>query len=333
MVELSIVIPVYRCADCLTHLYERLEASLRSVTSSYELIFVDDRSPDDGWRVLEGLAARDPRVRVFRLSRNFGQHAALTAGLALARGRWAVVMDCDLQDPPEQIGALYAKAQEGFDVVFARRIYPSAARFRKAASRTYSRLLKVMAGIEIDPDFGNFSVISRKVVDAFLTVRDRDRHYLMIVHWLGFEHTSIEFPRADRFAGESAYSVGALVRFAFDGLFFQTTRLLRWIVYLGFAISLAGAGMAIFVVYFAVAHNPYPGWTSLVVLLLLVGGFIIISTGVTGLYIGKIFAQVKDRPLYIIDTGAGSDVSGEESVAAGSARSTSRLESSQLVEP
>jgi glycosyltransferase involved in cell wall biosynthesis len=300
-IDLSVVVPVYKCADCLRVLRDRLVSVLEETVSSFELLFVDDRSPDGSWSTLLEIAHEDSRVRLVRLSRNFGQHAAITAGLERARGRWIVVMDCDLQDPPEQVPILYGRAREGFDVVLARRIGSGNSSARRLASAAYFRLLNAMLGTSFDAGFGNFSVISRKVRTEFLRVRDKDRHYLMILGWLGFRTTSIDLPRAERYAGESSYSVGMLFRFALDGLFFQTTTLLRWIVYAGFAISALGTLLAAFFIVNYFAGNPYPGWTSLGVLLLLLSGFIIVSTGVTGLYVGKIFVQAKDRPLYVVD--------------------------------
>jgi polyisoprenyl-phosphate glycosyltransferase len=311
---LSVVVPVYKCSECLRHLHERLLASLASVTDDYELIFVDDRSPDDSWAILTELAARDSRVRLIRLSRNFGQHAAITAGLFAARGRWTVVMDCDLQDPPEQIQRLYAKAQEGFDIVYARRISRRHSWFRRSASALYFRLLNSVSHTQLSPEYGNFSIISDKVRDAYLAFRDKDRHFLMILNWLGFEHTAIDFPHADRLAGESSYTLGMLIRFALAGLFFQTTTLLRWIVYAGFCISFIGAGLAVFYVVNYFTGHPYQGWTTLGVLLLILGGFIIVSTGVTGLYIGKIFTQVKDRPLFVVDRTVNAEIERPEAV-------------------
>ena len=300
-VDVSVVVPVYKCDDCLRHLHERLVQALAGTARSFEIVFVDDRSPDDSWVTLVELAHHDARVKLVRLSRNFGQHAAITAGLEHARGDWIVVMDCDLQDPPEQIPVLHERALEGYDIVLARRIGTGNSFARRLASAAYFRVLNALLGTAFDAGFGNFSVISRKVRTEFLRVRDKDRHYLMILRWLGFRTSSIDLPRADRYAGASSYSFGMLMRFALDGLFFQTTSLLRWIVYAGFAISALGTLLAAFFVVNYFAGDPYPGWTSLGVLLLLLGGFIIASTGVTGLYVGKIFVQVKDRPLYVVD--------------------------------
>jgi polyisoprenyl-phosphate glycosyltransferase len=282
-------------------LHSRLSSVIAELDVSYELIFVDDRAPDDSWPRLQALAAGDPHVRAFRLSRNFGQHAAITAGLRQATGRWIVVMDCDLEDPPGEIPRLYETARGGFDIVYARRIGRPHSLARRAASAAYFSLLNALLKTKLDPRYSNLTIISSKVRESFLAVRDKDRHYLMILQWLGYDVTAIDFKQDPRFAGRSSYTLAALIRFAFDGLFFQTTLLLRWIVYLGFAVASSGAGLAVFFVVRHYTGVSYPGWTSLAVLLLLIGGFIIVSTGVTGLYVGKIFVQVKDRPLYVID--------------------------------
>jgi len=299
--ELSVVIPVYACQGTLEELHRRLTDSLDWTGGSYELIFIEDRSPDDSWDVLRRLAEADPRVRAFRLSRNFGQHAAITAGLAKSRGRWAVVMDCDLQDPPEEIRRLHAKATEGYDIVLARRTRKRSSLFRRLAGRAYFALLNFFTGAAIDPGHGSFSIISRNVVNAFLRFKDRDRHYLFVLYWLGFDRASIEYEHGVRPGGGSSYSFKRLLGHALEGMFFQTTVLLRWVIYSGLVVALLGGGAAI---YFAVARVTgvaYPGWTSLVVLLLLIGGLIIISTGVTGLYIGRVFDEVRGRPLFVID--------------------------------
>jgi dolichol-phosphate mannosyltransferase len=300
-VEISVVVPVYGCRECLRALHERLTASLRSVTDSYEIVLVDDCDRQNSWEMVRALAAEDPAVSAYRLSRNFGQHAAITAGLAQCRGRWAVVMDCDLQDPPERIPDLYRTALSGFDVVLARRVRKGHSRFRLWAAHAYFVLMRVLANARFDGSFGSFSIISRKVVEAFLRFRDQDRHYLFILNWLGFRTTAIEIEHGSRHSGKSSYTLGALIHHAIEGMFFQTTVLLRWIVYVGFWVSFAGFVLASWYLYMYLAHNVYPGFTSLAVLILLIGGFIIMSTGVAGLYIGKVFDQVKNRPIYVID--------------------------------
>jgi glycosyltransferase involved in cell wall biosynthesis len=301
MIELSVVIPVYGCADCLEALYQRLTPVLQACTPSYEIILVDDRAPDGAWGVIRRLSEQDSRVRGLRLSRNFGQHAAITAGLAECAGERAVVMDCDLQDPPEAIPALYEQARAGRDIVLARRKRKKQSPFRQIAASLYFRALGAVSRHRFDGEYGAFSIISRPVIDAYLRFRDRDRHYLFILYWLGFDATAIDYEHAPRHSGKSSYSLRSLLSHALQGLVFQTTTLLRWIIYLGFLVSGAGAVLAGYLLYIYVARTPPPGWTSLAVLILMIGGFILISTGVTGLYIGKIFEQVKDRPLYVVD--------------------------------
>jgi len=320
-VELSVVVAVYACDEALPELHRRLTESLDWTNGSYEIVFVEDRGPDASWQTLRKLAASDPRVRAFRLSRNFGQHAAITAGLAQSRGRWTVVMDCDLQDPPEEIGRLYAKAAEGYDIVLARRSRKRLPLFRRLASSLYFKLLNTFAKTSIDPGHGSFSLISRKVVDAYSTFRDRDRHYLFVLYWLGFERASIEYAHAERAAGKSSYTFRRLLGHALGGMFFQTTVLLRWVIYMGFALAFLGVGAAVYFVVARISGNVYPGWTSLVVLLLVIGGLITISTGVTGLYIGRVFNEARGRPLFVID-----ETLGWEDEPAGLGRADAPLE-------
>lgn len=303
--ELSVVVPVFRCTPCLEPLFKRVAAAATAAGKSFEIVFVDDRGGDGAWAAISHLASIDERVRGLRLSRNFGQHAAITAGLGWARGEWVVVMDCDLQDPPEEISRMFAKAEEGFDIVYGRRRNKPTSPMRRLAARVYFKVLNRFTGAGIDGEFGSFSLISRKVVDGFLRFRDEDRHYIFILHWLGFEWASIDYEPSPRFAGKSSYSLRELVRHGLDGVFFQTTVLLRWIVYSGFALSSAGAAFAIYLIIARLTGSIYPGWTSIAVIMLLGSGFIITSTGITGLYIGKVFEQVKQRPLYLVDTWVG----------------------------
>jgi glycosyltransferase involved in cell wall biosynthesis len=299
-VLLSVVVPVYACADCLVALHARLTASVRQITDRYELVFVDDRSLDDGWTVLGRLARDDAHVRAFRLSRNFGQDAAITAGLSMAAGEWAVVMDCDLEEAPEEIPRLWAAAGEGYDLVRTVRRGWRHSWFRRTTSRLYRRLT---LETDVRPDFSNMSLLSRRVIDAFLSLHDRDREYTIALDWLGFDSTQVEIDHHERHAGKSGYTLQRLVRVALDGMFFRSTVLLRLVVALGFVVALIGIGVAIFEVadYFLEPERSVPGYTSLAVLILVLAGFIIVSVGVVGLYVGRIFEQVKNRPLFLID--------------------------------
>ena len=299
--ELSVVVPVHGCEGCLRELHRRLSDVLPTHVDSYELVFVDDRGPDASWSVLKELAIADPHVQLLRLSRNFGQHAAITAGLMECDGDRVVVMDCDLQNRPEDIPLLLAAAREGNDIVFTRREARETTLFRRFAAGAYYRIRNVLMRTKIDTDHGSMTLISRAVVDAFKQVQDRDRQFILILYWLGFDSATVDLPHDERYAGQSSYTLRSLLHVAADGMFFQTTVLLRWIVYLGFVFAALGVGFAAWAIYSSLSGNSYPGWTSLAVLNLVVGGFIITSTGVTGLYIGKIFEQVKQRPLYVIE--------------------------------
>jgi polyisoprenyl-phosphate glycosyltransferase len=323
---LSVVVPVYGCRDCLMHLHDRLTAVLSQLVRDYEIILVDDRAADDAWPEIERLVEFDPSVRGVRLSRNFGQHAAITAGLSHAQGDWVVVMDCDLQDPPEKIPDLYAKALEGYDIVFGRRTHKPTGPTRRLLASLYFRCLRMFTGSHIEGQYGTFSVISRKVADAFLALKDQDRHYLLILNWLGFDTVAVDYEPAVRYRGRSSYSLPQLIEHALDGVFFQTTVLLRWIVYLGFFLASLGGALAVYLLAARVFGHAYPGWTSIVVLTLALCGFIILSTGITGLYIGKVFEQSRERPIFVVDRLAEHPIDGQpiaasrERVDVGSAR-------------
>jgi dolichol-phosphate mannosyltransferase len=330
VVELSVVIPVYGCDSCLRALHRRLRATLDGLSDGAEIVFVDDRSPDGAWETIQELAAEDPGVRAVRLSRNFGQHYAITAGIAEARGRWIAVMDCDLQDEPEQIARLYEKAQEGHDIVLARRTRRRGPWRRRVAGGSYYRVRNRLVGADMFANYTNLSLISRKVAEAFLALRDRDRQYLLILHWLGFDRAEIEVEPAERHSGRSAYNWRTLVRVAVDGMFFQSTLLLRWIVYAGFLFAAAGIALALYTLLVFAFGRDLPDWTGLPVLVLLLTGFIICSTGVTALYIGKIFEQVKGRPLYVVDTKV---TGGEERPFRRELAATPPVEERALVDP
>lgn len=293
---------MYGCRDCLKELHQRLATQLTALTPDHEVILVDDRSPDGSWSALKSIAASDPKVKAIRLSRNFGQHNAITAGLDASQGDWTVVMDCDLQDPPEEIPTMYDAARRGgFDFVLARRESRSHSWFRLLLARVYFKLLNTFMGTRIDGSFGTFSILSRKVVKAYLSLGDRDRHYLFVLQWLGFEQGTVQIEQAPRASGRSSYSLGRLIRHAVRGVFFQTSNVLLYIVYFGFLLAAAGLLLAAYDVYLVATAHPPQGYTSVMVAVIVIGGFIIVSTGVTGLYIGRVFEQVKGRPLYVVD--------------------------------
>ncbi len=270
------------------------------MTKTYEILLVDDCSPDQAWYSIVELQKKYPEVKGLRLSRNFGQHIAISAGLAEAKGDVAIVMDCDLQDPPERIPEIYAKLLEGYDLVLARRTKKHHSSFRVLAAKTYFYLVSWLNRKPIE-GFGTFSILSRKVIDAFLLFNERERHYLFILTWLGFRAGVIDYVHEKRASGKSSYSVRRLIQHAIDGQFFQATQLLNWIVVLGLLFAAGGVAMAGFFIVRYFVEGSQPGWTSLSVLILICTGAILTSLGVIGVYVGKVFDQAKDRPLYVID--------------------------------
>ncbi len=298
---MSVVVPVYRAQKCLRPLYDRLVSTLEGMSVTFELVFVEDCGGDGSWEALCELAAQDARVNALQLSRNFGQHAAITAGMEQAEGEWIVLMDCDLQDPPEEIPGLFEATQDGtYDVVLVRRNLKRSTLGKRIGAAMYFRAMNTFAQARLDGEYGCFSLISRQVRDGFLAFHDVQRHYLLILGWMGFPTTSVDIVRDARFEGESSYSLRQLMALGFNGMFFQTTVLLRWIVYLGFAISASGLVGAIWLIAYRFLNEPMAGWTSLIVVVLLMGGFTITCLGIVGLYVGAVFDQAKQRPLYLV---------------------------------
>ena len=300
-VELSVVTPVYKAAECLDELYRRLVAVLERTVERFEIVMVNDGSPDDSWRLIEGLARRDPRVRAINLSRNFGQHYAITAGLDQCRGRWVVVMDCDLQHEPEDISRLYAKALDGHDIVLVRRLRRHDPFWKRQTSRAFVAVYNYLSDIKVDPGISSYSIISRRVVAALRSLREGNRTYPLLLHWVGFDVAYIDGEHAKRFAGKSAYSLTKSINLAIESISSQSNRPLRLSIQFGFLLSLASILCAIWLVIryflFAVAVE---GWTSTMVSLFFLSGLLFANIGVLGLYLGKVFDQTKNRPLYLV---------------------------------
>ena len=300
-VQLSIVSPVYKSEECLPELYRRLVVAAEKITPDFELVLVEDAGPDRSWAVLEQMAARDPRVKAIKLSRNFGQHYAITAGLDHARGEWVVVMDCDLQDRPEEIEKLYHKAQEGFDMVFARRIDRKDSQAKNLRSYLFGRLLGWLIGSEFDEAVANFSISSKRAVLAFREYRERDRAFSMIMHDIGFADAYVDVDHAARFAGVTSYSWGKLIQLAMQVAVSASTRPLHMSIRFGaFVAALSLLFMAYLIGRYCWIDVGVAGWTSLAVLISFFFGLLFMQLGVIGLYLGKTFEESKRRPLYHI---------------------------------
>lgn len=299
--QLSIVSPVYGCAGCLEALCERIIAAVGPLGVAFEIVLVCDASPDDAWARIREIGARDRRVRGVRLSRNFGQHPAITAGLAHARGAWVVVMDCDLQDPPEAIPALWARAGEGVDAVVVQRKARKDGVFKRGLSRAFYAALSWLTGDRHDPETANYGIYSRRLVDQVLRMPESGRFFPLLVRWTGLPRTTIAIEHADRASGRSGYSLRGLLRLALEVILSHSDRPLRLVAKLGVLFGLASFAMVALSVYRWLAGDiAVAGFTSIIASIWLVGGAIIACLGVVGLYVGRIYSESKRRPHFVV---------------------------------
>ena len=299
--EISVVIPVYGCPAALPSLHERLVATLKSMGCTYEIILVDDACPQGSWAGIQDICELDKHVQGIRLSRNFGQIMAITAGLNASCGNWVVVMDCDLQDRPEAIASLYAKAQEGYDVVFARRRNRKDSASTTFFSRSFYKVYDYFTDGHYDPDICNFSISKRIVIDNYCRMPEQQRAYAMFIKWLGFNQTTIDVEGDERFEGDSSYTFGKKMRLANALITAQSNKPLYFAINLGFGITLlAFIYLLVLLINYLVRSDIQPGWTSVMGAVFFMGGIILAAIGITGAYIGNIFTEVKNRPLYVV---------------------------------
>lgn len=301
MPEISIVVPVYKAEECLAELYRRIKTSLKNITNNFEIVFVEDCGGDRSWQIITEIAKSDERIKGIQFSRNFGQHYAITAGLDYSEGDWVVVMDCDLQDPPEDIPRLYLKAKEGYDVVLARRVRRKDRLVKFLTSRLFYIFFSYLADINYDGRVGNFCIISRKVVRNFSMMKERLRFFGGLVNWLGFSTAFVEVEHAPRFKGRTTYNFKKLCYLATDTIIAFSDKPLRLTIYLGFLMAFFSFIFGTYIFLRALMHGiTVSGWSSLMVSLYFIGGIIIFTLGIIGIYLGKTFDETKKRPLYII---------------------------------
>lgn len=301
MPHFSVVVPVYKAEDCLDELYIRLKASLEAITNDFEIILIEDCGGDRSWPIIADLARCDRRVKGIQFSRNFGQHYGITAGLDYSEGDWVIVMDCDLQDRPEEILRLYAKAQEGYDVVLARRGCRQDAPLKRLSSWLFYKIFSYLADMDYDGETGNFRIVSRKVVISVRAMRERLRFFGGLVNWIGFPTTSIDVQHDERFTGKTSYTFRKLWKLASETIIAYSDKPLRLSIRFGFTVSAFAFAYGGYIAYRALAYGtPISGWSSLIVSLYLLGGIIISILGILGIYLGKAFDETKRRPLYII---------------------------------
>lgn len=300
--DISVVVPVYGCPSALPQLHERLTDTLSQITSDFEIILVNDACPKDSWSIIEQLCNKDNRIVGIELSRNFGQIKAIAAGLEYSSGDWVVVMDCDLQDRPEEILNLYNKAMEGYDVVFARRKQRKDGFLKVLVSNMFYKLYSSATDLEYDPALCNFSISKRPVVDSYCSMTETHRAFVMYIKWLGFKQAVVNVEHNERFEGKSGYDFKKRMKMATDILTSQSDKLLKLMAKVGMAITAVSFVMVIVTIIRYLILQVTPGYSSLISILLFMSGLIITSIGIAGIYIGNIFMQVKQRPLYVVRT-------------------------------
>jgi dolichol-phosphate mannosyltransferase len=300
--DISVVVPVYGCKLCLLELYDRLTYSLTQIVNSHEIIFVNDASPDQAWDVISEISKVDKRVTGINLARNFGQHLAITAGIDHCKGNWVVVMDCDLQDQPEEIEKMYYKAiNEDFDVVFGRRFERQDSYIKQLGGKIFYYLLDYFTENKSDTTIANFSIASKKVIDNFKLLREQHRTYPLFLRWLGFKTGFVNIEHARRITGKSTYTFSKKINLAINSIVSQSNKPLRLSIKFGFTIAALSFlyGLYLAIKYFFL-EQPVSGWTSLMVSMYLIGGLMFANMGIIGLYIGRVFSEVKNRPLYVV---------------------------------
>jgi len=300
--EISIVSPVYKAENLVYELYRRLSQVLPNISNNYEIILVNDRSPQNDWEEIKKIAQNDTKVKAVNLSRNFGQHYAITAGLSYATGKYVVVMDCDLQDQPEEIIKLYETIKNStYDVVFGRRYQRKDGFFKKLSSKLFFKIYHYFTEAKYDHTVANFSIAKKVVVKSVLQLNEHNRTYPLLIRWVGFNVGYVNINHANRSEGKSSYTLKKLINLAADAIISQSNKPLKLSIYWGFFMSFISMIVGLYFLWKKIFHDiPITGWTSLIVSLFFIGGLIMANIGILGLYIGKTFNEVKNRPLFIV---------------------------------
>lgn len=300
--EISVVVPVYGAPNLIGELVEKVSKAVSQIEGGYEIILVEDHSPDDSWKNIEAAAKANPHVLGVKLSKNFGQHAAITAGLNYAKGNWMAIVDCDLQDNPEDILRLYKKAKEGHEVVLAKRQFKKHGFFKRAFSSIFYYLLGSLTDTKQDASVANFGIYKREVIQAILRMGDYVKYIPTMVQWVGFNVAFLEVEHGKRGQGSSSYSFNRLMQLGLNVILSFSNKPLMLVVKLGLIISAASLGFIIYnLVYYFIKGFEVLGYASLIISLWFLSGIIITSIGMVGLYVGRIFDQTKRRPVFIVE--------------------------------
>ena len=301
---ISIVSPVYQSEGIVDELVKRITEEVTRITEEFEIVLVEDGSSDQSWKKIEKNCKADKRVKGIKLSRNFGQHYAITAGLMESQGDHIVVMDCDLQDNPKYIAEMYEKSKEGYDIVYTFKKFRNHGVIKNLFAGCFHKVFNWLINdnrMSSDEQVGAFSLLSRKVVDAFCEYPEYHRAYLNVLRWLGFSNTRILVKHDERYHGKTSYSFTKSITLAFDSVVSHSNKFLLISIYIGFVFAMFGFLSIIYILIKSIASGFQQGWASTTVIIIFCTGLILISLGITGIYIGKIFLQTKGRPLYLID--------------------------------
>lgn len=299
--HISLVIPAYNEEGNLENLYRELIPVLESLDKSVEILFVDDGSTDHSFEMIKRLHERDERVKGISLSRNFGHQVALVAGLENASGEVVVMMDADFQHPPEVIKTLYRKYKEGYDIVNTRRLQTEGILFfKRFSSWCYYKLINLLSDCRIEASSSDFRLMNRRAVEAFLQFQEKNRFNRGLISWMGFKQDVVEYKAPPRIRGRSKYTMRKMLSFGLDGVTSFSSKPLRISFYTGFLIFLAGVAYAIYIIINHFKGLTIPGWTSTVLIILLIGGFQLLSLGIIGEYIARIYNESKSRPIYFL---------------------------------
>jgi len=303
MIRLSIVVPCFNEQDSLPEFHRRMSAAASAAGEAYEIVFVDDGSTDRTWEVLRALGATDPTVVGVKLSRNHGHQLALTAGLTQCRGERVLVIDADLQDPPELLGAMLAMLDAGADVVYGqRRSRAGETRFKTATAAVFYRLLRRLVEIDIPLDAGDFRLMSRRALDVLNAMPEHHRFIRGMVSWIGLRQVPILYDRDARYAGETKYPLRKMIRFALDAITGFSVAPLRLASVLGGVAAALSLLLMIYTLGSWLLGHTTPGWTSLSSIVLLIGSVQLMVLGIIGEYLGRLYIEVKRRPLFVIET-------------------------------
>ena len=299
---ISIVSPVYRAEKILPILVSEINLVMERIGEDYEIILVDDRSPDNSWEVMKVLSSQNSKIKSIRLSRNFGQHSAIFAGLTKTKGDWVVVMDCDMQDQPKEIAKLYKKALEGYDIVLGQRENRKDKFLKKLTSKLFYKVFNYLSGANFDNNVANFGIYHQKTIKSILDMGDYVKFFSLFINWIGFKSISIPIEHGEREEGKSTYSVGRLFKQAFNVIISFSDKPLRLFINFGLSISVLSFIVGIYYLYLALTGKiAQPGFSSLILSIWFLSGIIISCIGIVGVYLGKTFDQAKGRPTFIID--------------------------------